>query len=98
MLHSVSFSEEKPRIKFIPGSAEQRGTNFMRALQGDRPFCRPLKHKGGCFLLNAYVDNITKDKLHLGLQARALNPNAAPALCKLVVVRHLICSYSYIHR
>lgn len=66
---SVSFSEEKPRIKFIPGSAEQRGTNFVRALQGDRPFCRPLKHKGGCFLLNAYVDNVTKDKLHLGLQA-----------------------------
>ncbi|KAK9916670.1 hypothetical protein WJX75_005528 [Coccomyxa subellipsoidea] len=67
---SVSFSEEKPRIKFIPGSAEQRGTNFVRALQGDRPFCRPLKHKGGCFLLNAYVDNITKDKLHLGLQGQ----------------------------
>lgn len=70
VLRSVSFSEEAPRVKLIPGSAEQRGTNFVRALQGDRPFCRPLKHKGGCFLLNAYVDNISRDKLHLGLQVQ----------------------------
>ncbi len=80
---SVSFSEEAPRVKFIPGSAEQRGTNFVRALHGDRPFCRPLKHKGGSFLLNAYVDNVTRDKLHLGLQANTMsNSHVHSLLCQ----------------
>ena len=27
-------------MKLIPGSAEQRGTDFVRALRGETPFCR----------------------------------------------------------
>lgn len=65
---SVSFSEEAPKIKFVPGSAEQRGTNFLRALYGKGAFCRPFKYRGGCFLLTAQVDDNTRDKLYLGLQ------------------------------
>jgi len=65
---SVSFSEEAPQVKFIPGSAEQRGTNFVLALSGERPFCRPLKHGGGYFLLTAEVDGQNKDSIFLGLQ------------------------------
>jgi hypothetical protein len=67
---SVSFSEEAPRVKFIPGSAEQRGTNFVLALSGERPFCRPLKHGGAYFLLTAEVDGKRKDAIFLGLQVR----------------------------
>lgn len=68
MACSVSFSEEAPQVKFIPGSAEQRGTNFVLALSGERPFCRPLKHGGGYFLLTAEVDGQNKDSIFLGLQ------------------------------
>ena len=65
---SVSFSDEAPKVKFIPGSAEQRGTNFVLALSGERPFCRPLKHEGAYFLLTAEVDGETKNSIFLGLQ------------------------------
>jgi hypothetical protein len=68
VIRSVSFSEEAPKVKFIPGSAEQRGTNFVRALCGHSSFCRPLKFRGGCFLLTAQVDDVTQDKLFLGMQ------------------------------
>ena len=57
-------------MKFIPGSAEQRGTNFVLALSGERPFCRPLKHGGAYFLLTAEVDGKRKDAIFLGLQVR----------------------------
>lgn len=67
----MSFSEEAPRIKFIPGSAEQRGTNFVLALSGERPFCRPLKHEGGYFLLTAEVDGKHKDNIFVGLQVHS---------------------------
>ncbi len=55
-------------MKYIPGSAEQRGTNFRLALSGERPFCRPLKHKEGYFLLTAEVDGETRGSIFLGLQ------------------------------
>ena len=58
-------------MKLVPGSAEQRGTNFARALAGRTPFCRPLKAGRAYFLLTAEVDELSHDKLHLGLQARA---------------------------
>lgn len=74
----MSFSEEAPRVKLVPGSAEQRGTHFARALQGRTPFCRPLKTGRAYFLLTAEVDEISHDKLHLGLQVRA-TPPCAPA-------------------
>ena len=32
--------EERPKIRLIPGSIEQRGTDVKKALQGDVPFCR----------------------------------------------------------
>ena len=70
---SVSFSEEAPCVKFIPGSAEQRGTNFKLALSGERPFCRPLKHKEGYFLLTAEVDGETRRSIFLGLQVSTLS-------------------------
>ena len=68
MLCSVSFSDEAPKVKYVPGSAEQRGTNFVLALGGERPFCRPLKHEGAYFLLTAEVDGQTKNSIFLGLQ------------------------------
>ncbi len=70
-VRSVSFSEEAPCVKYIPGSAEQRGTNFRLALSGERPFCRPLKHKEGYFLLTAEVDGETRGSIFLGLQVRS---------------------------
>ena len=60
-------------MKFIPGSAEQRGTNFKLALSGERPFCRPLKHKEGYFLLTAEVDGETRRSIFLGLQVSTLS-------------------------
>lgn len=33
-------AEEKPRVRLIPGSIEQRGTNLREAVRGDTPFCR----------------------------------------------------------
>ena len=71
-VRSVSFSEDAPRVKLIPGSAEQRGTNFVRALRGQTPFCRPLKSEGAYFLLAAEVDETSHDKLHLSLQVGIL--------------------------
>ena len=64
----MSFSDEAPKVKYVPGSAEQRGTNFVLALSGERPFCRPLKHDGAYFLLTAEVDGQTKNSIFLGLQ------------------------------
>ena len=55
-------------MKLIPGSREQRGTNFVRALRGQTPFCRPLKHAGAYLLLTAEVDELSHDKLHLAAQ------------------------------
>ena len=39
-------------MKLIPGSAEQRGTDFVRALRGETPFCRchPPVHAGRHYL------------------------------------------------
>ena len=59
-------------MKYIPGSAEQRGTNFKLALSGERPFCRPLKHEGAYFLLTAEVDGQTRESIFLGLQVRSM--------------------------
>ena len=36
----LDFAEEKPRVKLIPGSSEQRGTDIREALRGGMPFCR----------------------------------------------------------
>ena len=55
-------------MKLIPGSREQRGTNFVRALRGLTPFCRPLKHAGAYLLLTAEVDELGHDRLHLAAQ------------------------------
>ena len=37
----------------IPGSAEQRGTDFRAALEGEARFCRPLRYKGAALLVTA---------------------------------------------
>ncbi len=31
---------ERPKVRLIPGSIEQRGTDIKKALQGEVPFCR----------------------------------------------------------
>lgn len=39
-LQACPCAGEQPRVKLIPGSAEQRGTDIVRALRGEVPFCR----------------------------------------------------------
>ena len=59
---SVSFCEAGPAVRLIPGSAEQRGTDFGKAARGEEQFVRPLRlppetgatppsRHGGCQLL-----------------------------------------------
>ena len=47
MRRSVSFCEGGPRVKLVPGSAEQRGTDAAKALRGEEPFCRSAGVGGG---------------------------------------------------
>ncbi|KAK9823922.1 hypothetical protein WJX72_006365 [[Myrmecia] bisecta] len=65
---TVSFSEEGPAVHWIPGSAEQRGTDFRKALQGRAHFCRPLKHDDAYLLITAETSILTRDKITLGIQ------------------------------
>ena len=43
----------RPSTVHIPGSAEQRGTDFRAALEGEARFCRPLRYKGAALLVTA---------------------------------------------
>ena len=75
-------------MKLIPGSREQRGTNFVRALRGLTPFCRPLKHAGAYLLLTAEVDELGHDRLHLAAQVRRDFPP-----CNTALPHYIACSW-----
>jgi len=64
---SVSFCESGPSIHVVPGSAEQRGTDFERAARGEAAFRRPLRHRGVCLLLTAEADAASRDVVHVAL-------------------------------
>ncbi|KAK9833003.1 hypothetical protein WJX74_004016 [Apatococcus lobatus] len=71
MRRSVSFSEGGPAVKFIPGSAEQRGTDFKQALRGGAYYCRPVKHeedsKQAGLLITARMLGLDRNRLQLCL-------------------------------
>ena len=35
-----AYAEKEPLVRMIPGSEEQRGTDFRKAMRGHVPFCR----------------------------------------------------------
>lgn len=39
-MRRVSFCDQSPKVKLIPGSAEQRGTDVRAAMRGHMPFRR----------------------------------------------------------
>ena len=92
MRRSVSFCEAGPRVKLIPGSAEQRGTNFAAALRGDDHFVRPLRFGGACLMVTAHVDagggaaapgapwEGGRDKLHVEVHRQDDEPASLAAL------------------
>jgi len=89
MRRSVSFCEAGPRVKLIPGSAEQRGTNFAAALRGDDHFVRPLRFGGACLMVTAHIDagggssapwEASRDKLHVEVHRQDDEPASLAAL------------------
>ena len=64
---SVSFCEAGPSVHVVPGSAEQRGTDFEEAARGRAAFCRPLRADGVCLLVTAEADASTRDTVHVAL-------------------------------
>ena len=64
---SVSFCEAGPSVHVVPGSAEQRGTDFEEAARGRAAFRRPLRADGVCLLVIAEADASTRDTVHVAL-------------------------------
>ncbi|KAK9843494.1 hypothetical protein WJX81_005881 [Elliptochloris bilobata] len=78
---SVSFSGEQPRVKLIPGSWEQRGTDFVRALRGETPFCRTVAlGDGGRLLVTADVEAGGRAALILGLHPHDISEDVDATL------------------
>mmetsp|Transcript_33947 Transcript_33947/g.96181 ORF Transcript_33947/g.96181 Transcript_33947/m.96181 type:complete len:1242 (+) Transcript_33947:377-4102(+) len=59
----VTFSKESPTIYKIPGSEEQRGTDFAAAMKGHATFNKPFKYSGNDFIARVRLDTWAYDRL-----------------------------------
>lgn len=61
----VRWSLEPPVVVKIPGSEEQRGTDFAKAMKGQATFNKPFKYSGNDFIARVRLDELSYDRLEV---------------------------------